>query len=409
MTVGDSRRKVLVAMSGGVDSSVAALLLRDAGYEAAGVTMKLFDNEVAGAGGACVVGESTCCSQSDVEDARQVAFGLGLEHFTFNYTATFGHDVIDRFCDAYLHGRTPNPCIDCNRYLKFAALQKRRAQLGYDYVATGHYARRAYNKRTGRFELLRGKDASKDQSYVLYHLTQDDLSHMLFPLGELTKPEVRRLAQAHSFGNAEKAESQDICFVPDGDYVSFIARYLGIEDVRGGAAAAGVAALVSSSDSAPGARGRSSDALAGACGGLPAAFSAGDIVDVAGKVLGRHRGLVHYTIGQRKGIGVAASEPLYVVAKDCAANELVVGPRSELGVREVRARDVNLISVESLDGPLRVSAKTHYRQRAQAGEAVVEGGQLVVRFDEPAVRPAAGQSLVLYDGDVVVGGGTIEE
>ena len=404
MAVESSKRKVLVAMSGGVDSSVAALLLRDAGYDAAGVTMKLFDNKVAGAGGSCVVGESTCCSQSDVEDARQVAFGLGLEHFTFNYTTTFGRDVIDRFCDSYLRGRTPNPCIDCNRYLKFAALQKRRAQLGYDYVATGHYARRAYNERTGRFELLRGKDASKDQSYVLYHLTQDDLAHMLFPLGELTKPEVRRLAQEHSFGNADKAESQDICFVPDGDYVSFIARYLGIEDACG-AAPAGAAALGSGS----GERGCAPGGAAGSCGGIPAAFSAGDIVDVDGKVVGRHRGLVHYTIGQRKGIGVAASEPLYVVAKDCVANELVVGPRSELGVREVRAGDVNLISVESLDEPVRVSAKTHYRQRAQAGEAVVEDGQLVVRFDEPVTRPAAGQSLVLYDGDVVVGGGTIEE
>lgn len=410
MEAESSRRKVLVAMSGGVDSSVAALLLRDAGYDAAGVTMKLFDNEVAGAGGACVVGESTCCSQSDVEDARQVAFGLGLEHFTFNYTGTFGRDVIDRFCDSYLRGRTPNPCIDCNRYLKFAALQKRRAQLGFDYVATGHYARRAYNERTGRYELLRGLDASKDQSYVLYHLTQDDLAHMLFPLGELTKPEVRRLAQEHSFGNADKAESQDICFVPDGDYVSFIARYLGIADGGGevapAAGAIGVSGMSASGEEAA----RCCGPNAGGCalGDVPAAFSPGDIVDTGGKVLGRHCGLVHYTIGQRKGIGVAASEPLYVVAKDCAANALVVGPRSELGVREVRAGDVNLISVANLDVPMRVSAKTHYRQRAQAGEAVMQDGQLVVRFDEPVARPAAGQSLVLYDGDAVVGGGTIE-
>ncbi len=389
-------------MSGGVDSSVAALLLRDAGFDATGVTMKLFDNEVAGAGGACVVGESTCCSQSDVEDARQVAFGLGLEHFTFNYTATFGRDVIDRFCDAYLHGRTPNPCIDCNRYLKFAALQKRRAQLGFDYVATGHYARRAYNERTGRFELLRGLDASKDQSYVLYHLTQDDLAHMLFPLGELTKAEVRRLAEEHAFGNANKAESQDICFVPDGDYASFIARYLG----WGGAGAersAGAGAQPS------GLQRRDEAEGADAPGGdVPAAFVPGDIVDAQGTVVGRHRGLVHYTIGQRKGIGVAAREPLYVIAKDSTANELVVGPRSALGVREVRAQDVNLISVAKLEVPLRVEAKTHYRQRAQAGEAVMEGDQLVVRFDEPVARPAEGQSLVLYDGDVVVGGGTIE-
>lgn len=374
---GEKRERVLVAMSGGVDSSVAALLLRDAGYDAAGVTMKLFDNEVAGAGGACVVGKSTCCSQSDVEDARQVAFGLGLEHFTFNFTGTFGHEVIDRFCDAYLHGRTPNPCIDCNRYLKFAALQQRRAQLGYDYVATGHYARRAFNELTGRYELRRGLDDAKDQSYVLYHLTQDDLKHMLFPLGELTKPQVRELAEQHAFGNAHKAESQDICFVPDGDYASFIERYLGFGE---GAADADV----------------------------PEAFVPGDIVDVSGKVLGKHCGLVHYTIGQRKGIGVAAPEPLYVVAKDAARNALVVGSRSVLGVREVRARDVNLISVARLDAPMRVTAKTHYRQRAQAGEAVVEDGELVVRFDEPVARPAAGQSLVLYDGDVVVGGGTIE-
>ena len=374
---GEKRERVLVAMSGGVDSSVAALLLRDAEYDAAGVTMKLFDNEVAGAGGACVVGESTCCSQSDVEDARQVAFGLGLEHFTFNFTGTFGHEVIDRFCDAYLHGRTPNPCIDCNRYLKFAALQQRRAQLGYDYVATGHYARRAFNELTGRYELRRGLDDAKDQSYVLYHLTQDDLKHMLFPLGELTKPQVRELAEQHAFGNAHKAESQDICFVPDGDYASFIERYLGFDE---GAADTDV----------------------------PEAFVPGDIVDVSGKVLGKHCGLVHYTIGQRKGIGVAAPEPLYVVAKDAARNALVVGPRSVLGVREVRARDVNLISVARLDAPMRVTAKTHYRQRAQAGEAVVEDGELVVRFDEPVARPAAGQSLVLYDGDVVVGGGTIE-
>ena len=370
----DARGRVLVAMSGGVDSSVAALLLRDAGFDAAGVTMKLFDNEVAGAGGACVVGESTCCSQSDVEDARQVAFGLGLEHFTFNFKGTFGEQVIDRFCDVYLQGRTPNPCIDCNRYLKFAALQRRRAQLGFDYVATGHYARRAFNEATGRYELRRGLDGSKDQSYVLYHLTQDDLAHMLFPLGELTKPEVRKLAAEHGFGNAEKPESQDICFVPDGDYAGFIGRYLGLQ---GGV-------------------------------GAPGAFKPGPIVDTAGRALGQHRGLIHYTIGQRKGIGVAAPEPLYVLAKDAAENALVVGTRSQLGVTEVRACDVNLISVASIDEPLRVEAKTHYRQKAQPAMAVMDGDQLVVRFDDPVARPAAGQALVIYDGDAVVGGGTIE-
>ena len=451
------RERVLVAMSGGVDSSVAALLLRDAGYDAAGATMKLFDNEVAGAGGACVVGESTCCSQSDVEDARQVAFGLGLEHFTFNFMDTFGTEVIDRFCDAYLHGRTPNPCIDCNRYLKFAALQRRRAQLGYDYVATGHYARRAYNEQTGRYELRRGLDASKDQSYVLYHLTQDDLAHMLFPLGELTKPQVRELAAKHDFGNANKPESQDICFVPDGDYAGFIERYLGLRDGESGEAAGedygnrlkepfGIEPeesfgidfgnelegafggeseeafgidLVGASESSHCGRqaahageetlsANAANSVASTAGNPAVAFAPGPIVDSSGKTLGQHRGLIHYTIGQRKGIGVAAPEPLYVLAKDAAANSLIVGPKTELGVTEVRANDVNLISVATLSEPMRVTAKTHYRQTAQPATAVMEGDQLVVCFDAPVTRPAAGQALVVYDGDTVVAGGTIE-
>ena len=263
--------RVLAAMSGGVDSSVAALVLRDAGYEVEGVTLKLFDND-----DAFIVGESTCCSLSDAEDARQVCLSLGLPHFIYNFSRTFNVDVIDRFCASYLAGKTPNPCIDCNRYVKFAALQERRRELGYDYVATGHYACRAYNDETGRYELRRGVDANKDQSYVLFHLSQDTLAHMLFPLGELTKPEVRALAEEHGFINASKAESQDICFVPDGDYASFIERREG------------------------------------------RAFQPGDIVDRDGKVLGRHEGLARYTIGQRKGIGVAAPEPLYVFAKDAA-------------------------------------------------------------------------------------------
>jgi tRNA-uridine 2-sulfurtransferase len=452
-----ARERVLVAMSGGVDSSVAALLLRDAGYNAAGATMKLFDNEVAGAGGACVVGESTCCSQSDVEDARQVAFGLGLEHFTFNFMDTFGTEVIDRFCDAYLHGRTPNPCIDCNRYLKFAALQRRRAQLGYDYVATGHYARRAYNEQTGRYELRRGLDTSKDQSYVLYHLTQDDLAHMLFPLGELTKPQVRELAAKHDFGNANKPESQDICFVPDGDYAGFIERYLGLRDGESGEAAGedygnrpkrsfgiepeesfgtdfgnelegafggesgeafGIDFVGASESSHCGRQAahageetlpaNAASSVASTAGSPAAAFAPGPTIDTAGKTLGQHRGLIHYTIGQRKGIGVAAPEPLYVLAKDAATNSLIVGPKAELGVTEVRANDVNLISVATLSDPMRVTAKTHYRQTAQPATAVMEGDQLVVRFDAPVSRPAAGQALVIYDGDTVVAGGTIE-
>lgn len=451
-----------MAMSGGVDSSVSALLLRDAGYTVCGCTMKLFDNDAGQAGGA-IIGESSCCSQRDVEDARQVALDLGIEHFTFNYTGTFGRDVIDRFCSAYVQGRTPNPCIDCNRYLKFQALQQRRAQLGYDYVATGHYARSIYNAQTGRYELHRGLDASKDQSYVLFHLTQDTLAHMLFPLGELTKQQVRALAAQHHFGNAEKPESQDICFVPNGDYAGFIARYCGLcwegEATEGDAAqnasaatlgtAPGVAlavpaatlgtapaaapaevpeaapvtpaaALDAASVATPGAVPAAPEAVPAATFGnqepqaaeqqLTQAFTSGAIVDTAGKKLGQHRGLIHYTIGQRKGIGVAAAEPLYVIAKDVVANTLVVGSRAELGVTEVRADDVNFIGVSTFNTPTRVQAKTHYRQKAQAGTAFMEGDTLCVRFDQPVVRPAVGQALVVYDGetgDSVLAGGTI--
>ena len=252
-------------MSGGVDSSVAALLLCRQGYEATGTTCKLFGNDdlegsACGIGGgdpdSGIVGESTCCSSRDIEDARQVAFSLGMDYFVFNYQGLFGREVIDRFCEEYLCGRTPNPCIDCNRYVKFDALQKRRRQLDFDYVATGHYARRAYDEKTGRYLLKCGLDPKKDQSYVLFHLTQDTLEHMLFPLGELTKPEVRELAREAGFDNAGKSESQDICFVPDGDYAGFIERR---------------------------------------CGHT---FGPGPIVDMHGKVLGEHRGIDRYTIGQ---------------------------------------------------------------------------------------------------------------
>lgn len=354
---------VMMAMSGGVDSSVAALLLSEAGYGVTGATMKLFGADVVAPD--C---DSSCCSADDVEDARAVCRRLGVPHYTFNFGELFGEAVIDRFCGAYLGGTTPNPCIDCNRFLKFDALQRRRRELGLGFVATGHYARRAWDARTGRWRLLRARDAAKDQSYVLYHLTQDALAHMLFPLGELTKPEVRELARAHGFATAEKPESQDICFVPDGDYAAFIGRRCG-------------------------------------CG---AAFEPGEIVNREGKVLGEHKGLIHYTVGQRKGIGVAAPEPLYVFAKDAAANQLVVGTAAEVQVREVTAHDVNLIAVERIEAPCAVTAKTHYRQRPMAATVEQTGDdELRVVFDEPQRAAAPGQAVVLYRGDVVVGGGTI--
>lgn len=348
---------VMMAMSGGVDSSVAALLLRQAGHDVRGATMVLRNDQ-----------ESTCGSSRDVEDARAVCRRLDIPHDAFDLRDRFDAAVIRPFCDAYLGGRTPNPCIDCNRFLKFEALQQRRRAMGLDYVATGHYARRRWDAATERWQLLRASDKSKDQSYVLYHLTQDTLAHMLFPLGELTKGEVREMARAHGFVTAEKPESQDICFVPDGDYAGFIE---------------------------------------GRCG-ADTAFSPGEIVDREGRVLGGHAGLIRYTIGQRKGIGVAAREPLYVLGKDAANNRLIVGFKEELLSQGVVVRDVNLIGGDALEGPREVQVKTHYRQRPVLAIAEQTApDELTVTFDEPQRAAAPGQAAVLYEGDVVLGGGTV--
>ena len=374
MTFGNDRGRaatpeaasVMAAMSGGVDSSVCALLLQEAGFDVRGATMVLRGGEVLGDAGE---GEgSTCGSARDVEDARAVCRRLDILHDAFDLRDRFDAAVVRPFCDAYLEGRTPNPCIACNRFLKFEALQKRRREMGLDYVATGHYARRRWDEATGRWQLLRASDPAKDQSYVLYHLTQDTLAHMLFPLGELTKDEVREMARARGFVTAEKPESQDICFVPDGDYAGFIE---------------------------------------GHCG-AGAAFEPGEIVNRGGRVLGEHAGLIRYTIGQRKGIGVAAREPLYVLGKDASANRLVVGFKDELLSSGVVACDVNLISGGVLEGPRKVQVKTHYRQRPVPAVAEQTGpDELTVTFEEPQRAAAPGQAAVLYEGDVVLGGGTI--
>lgn len=367
-------RSVLSAMSGGVDSSVATALLLDEGFSVTGITMDLFD------GKAVDVTSDTpalCGSSSDIADAQTVCEALGIPHITVDFRQEFATDVMDYFCDSYLTGTTPNPCIQCNRRLKLSGLQETRRRRGADYVATGHYVRRCRNPESGAWELLRARDLSKDQSYVLYHLTQDDLKHMLFPLGDLTKPEVRAVAKARGFTNARKRESQDICFVPDGDHVEFIQHYDLPDQTQ-------------------------------------PPFAPGDIVDRDGRVLGQHRGLIHYTTGQRKGIGLASPKPLYVWEKDVANNRLIVAHHDELLVQEIRVEDVNLIGGEGTAMPSRIQVKTNYNQQPVDAEVALDGKDAsedhrcaAIYFLEPQVRPASGQSTVFYSGDLVLGGGII--
>ena len=357
-------KRVIVAMSGGVDSSVAAKLLVDAGYEALGITMKLAASWQTDADA------ESCCTTEDQQDAQRIAHELGFEHRIIDFEGDFEQKVVAPFCRDYLAGKTPNPCVACNRYLKFGAMQNCRAQLGYDYVATGHYARRAFDERTGRYQLLRGIDEAKDQSYFLYHLSQETLAHMLFPLGECTKAQIRQLASDCGLEVADKPESQDICFVDEGGYAEFIEQHEG------------------------------------------APLAPGPIVNRQGDVLGQHAGLARYTIGQRKGLGVAYSEPLYVLDKDAARNALIVGTAAEQGTRELWANEVNLISRDDLPEFTAVQAKAMYRQKPVAARARVERSSdsepiLHVVFDESIRACAPGQSVVLYDGDIVVGGGCI--
>ncbi len=355
--------RVIIAMSGGVDSSVAAKLLLDAGHDVLGLTMKLTTD--------CATRAryDTCGAPKDLGDAGRVACHLGFPHRFLDFEAAFEREVVIPFCQGYLNGETPNPCVTCNRYLKFEALQRCRRELGFEYVATGHYARRIWSEELGRYLLLRGVDKDKDQSYFLYHLDQKTLAHMLFPLGGYVKTDVRRLASSFGLEVADKSESQDICFIPDSDYVSFIEGHMGV------------------------------------------AMEPGPIVNTQGEVLGTHRGLARYTIGQRKGLQVSYTEPLFVLRKEVERNTLVVGCASEQGVHELWARDVNLICYESVPDFIPVQAKVNYRQRPIPARARIEDTEgeamLHVVFDEVIRSCAPGQSVVLYEGDIVVGGGTI--
>lgn len=355
------KKKVLVAMSGGVDSSVAACLVTRSGYSCIGGMLRLFDNEYLPENA-----ESSCCNLDNAEDARSIARRLGFPFYVFNSKGEFEEKVIRKFVRCYECGATPNPCIDCNRYLKFDHLLRKALELGCDYVATGHYARILQDPDTGRYLLYRATDLSKDQSYVLYSLTQEQLSHTLFPLGSMTKSETRAIAEAENFINSRKRDSQDICFVPDGDYVGFMERYTGKH------------------------------------------YSGGDYLDLNGKVVGKHKGAVSYTIGQRKGLGLAMGSPVYVCAKDMERNTVTVGPNESLFSTSLVAEDWNWFPFDALTEPMHLQAKARYNQPPQPA-TVYPGpdGTATVVFDEPQRALTPGQAVVIYDGDLVVGGGTI--
>ena len=361
-TQNTSRRPgALIAMSGGVDSSVAAWLMQRDGFDCTGVTMRLTRNEAVN-----TEGLHTCCSERDIEDAAEVAYAMDIPYEVLDFTADFQEKIIDKFIRVYEAGGTPNPCIDCNRYMKFDHLLRWAEAHGMDHVVTGHYARVEQDEATGRWLLKKGLDENKDQSYVLYNLTQEQLAHVRLPLGGLHKSEVRAIAEQQHFVNARKHDSQDICFVPDGDYAGFIARYTGRD------------------------------------------CPAGDFVDESGHVLGQHKGIVHYTVGQRKGLGIAADAPLYVKRIDAAENRVVLSGNDALFSRELTANDFNWIAYDVPPRELRATARVRYHQREQAATVtVLSDGHVHLVFDEPQRAITPGQAVVLYDGDTVLGGGTI--
>ena len=357
--------KVVVAMSGGVDSSVAAAILTQGGYEVIGVTMQIWPSdkqasEVDRFGG--------CCGFSAIEDAKMVASKLGISHYVMNLRDVFSQKVIADFCQEYSMGRTPNPCIRCNRYIKFDALREKAKGLGADLVATGHYARIEKDGNNGRYLLKKGSDRGKDQSYVLYPLTQEQLKHTLLPIGHLTKQRVREIARELGLPVAAKRESQEICFIPDDDYPRFLKQF------------------------------------------IPQAAKPGLILNEQGSTLGEHRGILFYTVGQRKGLGISAKEPLYVIAIDQERNAIVVGSKQAAYGNELIASGLNWITTARLEQPTTVKAKIRYRhQEAEAAITPMEENKVYVKFKQPQLAITPGQAIVFYQGDTVVGGGTIEK
>ncbi len=357
-------KRVLLGMSGGVDSSVAAYILKKQGYEVIGVTMQVWPDKPEER----TEREGGCCSLSSAEDARRVASALGIRHYVLNFKDIFTEKVINYFIDEYVHGRTPNPCIACNRYIKFDALLKKALELDAFYVATGHYAKMDHDDSTGRYFIRKARDNNKDQTYVLYSLTQYQLAHSLFPLGEYRKPEIREIAGELGMRVANKPDSQEICFVEDNDYAGYIEREAGER------------------------------------------LHPGDIVDRNGNVLGRHKGIAYYTIGQRKGLGISAGRPLYVISLDSESNRVVVGSNDDLMGDTLIAEDTNFMPFDTLDGEMAVDAKIRYKStESPALINPLEDGRVKVKFFKKQRAITPGQAVVFYDGDILVGGGTISK
>jgi len=357
-----TKPKVVVGMSGGVDSSVAAALLQEEGYDVIGITLQVWESagpEV----------EGGCCSNSAIDDARRVAFILGIPHYVMNFRTYFEKNVVDYFTQSYLAGETPNPCLACNKHVKFGEMLRKARGLGAEYIATGHYAQVLRDPDSERFLLSKSADTRKDQTYALYMLTQEQLAQTLFPLAEYPKEQIRKMANERGLGVGNKPDSQEICFVPDDDYASFVRK-------------------------------RS-----------PGLVKPGQFVDLQGNSLGRHQGIIHYTVGQRKGLGVAFGKPMFVVGLNPESNEVVLGENADVFTDTLWANDLNWISIPYLKEPLKVKAKIRYNSsgvQATIYPGEVEADQeVMVRFDEPQRAVTPGQAVVFYQGNIVIGGGII--
>jgi tRNA-uridine 2-sulfurtransferase len=357
-------KTVVIAMSGGVDSSVAAVLLHEQGYRVIGVTMKLWDFEKVGGN---INHESGCCSVESFNDARSICVERGFPHYIVNFSREFHTAVVEDFIDEYLAGRTPNPCVQCNTKIKWHTLVEKASELGADYIATGHYAISRYNDQSGRNELIRAVDKSKDQSYALWGIRQTSLSKTLFPLGNLTKIEVRKLAENYGLPTAQKPESQEICFIPDNNYHRLLKDHT--KDI-----------------------------------------SSGDMVDISGNVIGQHEGYPFYTIGQRKGLGGGFKKPMYVVNIDSKNNQITVGDRTDLMSQEFIVKDINLISVDMINEPIQAQIKIRYNDIGHDGILIPESSDtLRIKFHQPQKSVTPGQSAVFFDDEIVIGGGIIEK